>query len=149
MELLVVEVENSIKKELPDIFAIVFDGWSEDSTHFIGIFSSFLSDSGLVKRQLLAFTPLLDETDLSADSQSALIVDTLTLYGKDISNIACLIGDNCATNKAVANKLEVPFVGCASHRFNLAVNSFLTVYEPELDKVSQISKKLRTLKNSA
>ncbi len=149
MELLVGEVENCIRQELPNIFAIVFDGWSEDSTHLIGMFSSFISDSGLVKKQLLAFTSLLDETDLSADSQSALIVDTLRLYGRDVSNIACVIGDNCSTNKAVANKLKVPFVECASHRFNLAVNSCLRVYETELDKVSQISKKLRTIKNSA
>lgn len=150
MELLVVEVEDRIRKELPEKFAIVFDGWSEDSTHFLGIFASFaLDQQETIKRQLLAFAPLLDETDLSAESQSALIVDTIEFYGKNISNIVCIIGDNCSTNKAVANILEVPLVGCASHRFNLAVNSFLKDFETELDKVSLISRKLRTIKNTA
>jgi hypothetical protein len=149
MELLVVEVEHRIKKEIPDKFAIVFDGWSEDSTHFIGIFVSYLTEEKLPKRHLLAFTPLLDESDLSADSQSALIIDTLELYEKNASNIVCLIGDNCSTNKSVANKLGVPLVGCASHRFNLAVNAYLQSFETELEKVSQISRKLRTIKNSA
>ena len=44
MELLVLEVEERIKKDIPQQFAVVFDGWSEDSTHFIGIFAVFNSD---------------------------------------------------------------------------------------------------------
>ena len=66
MDLLVVEVEERIKKDLPQKFAVVFDGWSEDSTHFIGIFAVFISDEAERRktRHLLAFTPLLDETDL-------------------------------------------------------------------------------------
>jgi hypothetical protein len=150
MELLVIEVEERIKKDLPDKFALVFDGWSEDSTHFIGIFAVYFDKvKGGNMRHLLAFTPLLDETDLSANSQSALIVDTLELYGRNISNLVCIIGDNCSTNKSVADKLGVPVVGCASHRFNLAVNSYLEDFESLLEKVSHISRKLRTIKNSA
>jgi hypothetical protein len=135
MELLVLQVENRIKDDLPEEFAIIFDGWSEDSTHFIGIFAVFSSAKEITKQHLLAFTPLLDETDLSADSQSALIIDTLELYGKDISNVVCIIGDNCSTNKSVANILGVPLVGCSSHRFNLAVNFFLKDFENILNKV--------------
>ena len=149
MDLLVIEVEKRIKKHLPQKLAVVFDGWSEDSTHFIGIFAVFNSDEGRNMRHLLAFTPLLDESDLSATSQSALIVDTLELYGRNVSNVVCIIGDNCSTNKSVANKLEVPLLGCASHRFNLAVNYYLQDFESQLEKVSQISRKLRTIKNSA
>ena len=135
MELLVLQVENRIKDDLPEKFAIIFDGWSEDSTHFIGIFAVFSSAKDITKQHLLAFTPLLDETDLSAHSQSALIIDTLELYEKDISNVVCIIGDNCSTNKSVANILGVPLVGCSSHRFNLAVNFFLKDFENVLDKV--------------
>jgi len=154
MDLLVIKVGGRIKNGLPQKFAVVFDGWSEDSTHFIGIFAVFISDEAeaaerKIKRHLLAFTPLLDETDLSANSQSALIVDTLEIYGRNMSNVVCIIGDNCSTNKSVANKLDVPLVGCASHRFNLAVNYYLQDFESELEKVSQISRKLRTIKNSA
>ncbi|DBA02744.1 TPA: hypothetical protein N0F65_010672 [Lagenidium giganteum] len=32
-----------------------------------------------------------------------------------------LVGDNCSTNLAIATKLTTPIVGCASHRFNLAL----------------------------
>lgn len=152
MDLLVIEVEQHIRRELPERFAIVFDGWSEDSTHFIAIFAVYIKEiegKATKAQHLLAFTPLLDETDLSADSQSALIIDTLELYERNGSNIVCVIGDNCPTNKAVADKLKVPLVGCASHRFNLAVNSYLEDYESVLEKISRISTKLRTIKNSA
>ena len=44
MELLVLEVEERIKKDIPQKFAVVFDGWSEDCTHFIGIFAVINSD---------------------------------------------------------------------------------------------------------
>jgi hypothetical protein len=92
---------------------------------------------------------LLDVTDLSANSQSALILETLQIYGRNISNVVCIIGDNCSTNKSTANKLGVPLLGCASHRFNLAVNFYLKDFESKLEKVSQISRKRRTIKNSA
>ena len=118
------EVELKMKEILPE---------TEDSTHFIGIYA--YDSKG---QYLLAFTPLNDETDLSAESQSALIFDTLELDGKDVSNVICLFGDNRNTNKSVANKLGVPFIGCASHRFNLAVNSYLYDFEGVLDKVSFI-----------
>jgi hypothetical protein len=102
-----------------------------------------------ISRHLLAFTPLLDETNLSANSQSALILETLQIYGRNISNWVCIFGDNCSTNKSTANKLRVPLLGCASHPFNLAVNFYLKDFESKLEKVSQISRKLRTVKNSA
>ena len=63
MDFLVVEVEDSIMENLPRRFALAFDGWSEDSTHFIGIFALFISDEGQRKKNLLTFTPLEDESD--------------------------------------------------------------------------------------
>ncbi len=49
--------------------------------------------------------------------------------------------------KAVANKIGVPLFGCASHRFNLAVQSYLDLnYELIILKVKDLMKKLNTLK---
>jgi hypothetical protein len=44
---------------------------------------------------------------------------------------------------AVATKLGCPLIGCSSHRFNLAVNKFLTGYEPVLDQVNNPMSQLR------
>nr|KAE8921679.1 hypothetical protein PF009_g28044 [Phytophthora fragariae] len=49
----------------------------------------------------------------------------LSLYNKNFSMVAFLVGDNCATNRRIATLMELPLVRCVSHRYNLAVNRYL------------------------
>lgn len=50
----------------------------------------------------------------------------LEVFDKDISiNVICLVGDNCNVNKALADLCDLPLIGCAAHRFNLAVQAYL------------------------
>ncbi len=83
----------------------------------------------------------------------------LRIYKKSVNNVACLIGDNCATNRKIADLMGVPLIGCYSHRLNLAADDFLenaTISEGTVEveakiivnKVSLIMKELKTLKNS-
>jgi hypothetical protein len=63
-----------------------------------------------------------------------------------------LTGDNCSTNKALANIMRVPLVGCASHRLNLAVNDFYDNSPQSKELISKVDKlmtALRTLKNAS
>lgn len=59
----------------------------------------------------------------------------------------CLIGDNCSTNKALADLLDKPLVGCRSHRLNLGVEAFVKVHLNE-EVVSNLMTKLKTLKGA-
>jgi hypothetical protein len=61
----------------------------------------------------------------------------------------CLIGDNCNTNKALATLARRPLVGCASHRFNLAVKDLLKEYSDLLNDINALMKKLKNLIPSA
>ena len=45
-----------------------------------------------------------------------------------------IIADNCNTNKAVAKQLDKLFIGCASHRFNLAVKDIIGTEESLVGK---------------
>lgn len=74
---------------------------------------------------LLAFTPLLEEEEYSSQNHMDSLEFVLDIYGKDFSNVICLIGDNCNVNKSLADLCEVPLVGCAAHRFNLAIQEYL------------------------
>lgn len=49
---------------LPDLFAIVFDGWSVGATHYLAIFASFTADydNGFTQR-LLSFSPFGEEEE--------------------------------------------------------------------------------------
>ncbi len=106
------QVEQSIKRLLPDKFCLLFDGWTLDgqSTQFIGIFATFMSN-GAVEKVLLAFQPLFDESDFSAQSHMELLQYILISFGKDFTNLVCLIGDNCNTNIATAKLCGVPLIG--------------------------------------
>ena len=99
---------------------------------------------------MLAFAPLIDETTMTADSHIDFILFALSVYKKSINNIQFMVADNENLNKAVADKLGVPLIGCASHRLNLAVKNCVIVGQlHEIDNVNKIMVKLSGLKNSA
>lgn len=75
--------------------------------------------------KLIAFSPLLDEDSLDAAGHLRFIEFVLKLYGTSTENIVCLIGDNCRTNRALADLSKLTFIGCISHRFNLADKQIL------------------------
>ncbi|RLN73019.1 hypothetical protein BBJ28_00013009 [Nothophytophthora sp. Chile5] len=52
-------------------------------------------------------------------------------------------------NKFIASKLDVPLVGCASHRFNLAANKLYAEFEPILEDVNSLMSQLRQPNNHA
>lgn len=143
-------VEKKIGSLLPKKISLVFDGWTTGSTHYLAVFASYpaKTTNGYDVR-LLTFSPMGDECHLDAQEHVKFITYVLELYGKSWDNVICLIGDNCNTNKAVANNASVPLVGCASHRFNLAVQDILREEETCIAKIHSIMVKLRTLLLSA
>lgn len=74
---------------------------------------------------------------------------TLNLYGKTLNSLLFIVGDNCKTNKKIADLCNVPFVGCASHRLNLAVKQFCASFETTLGKINQLMSKLQGIKQAA
>jgi hypothetical protein len=78
----------------------------------------------------------LEESDFSAANHQEFLEFVLKdVFQKDFSNVVCLVGDNCATNQALASLCRKPFVGCAAHRFNLAVQKYLKDFDSIMNKV--------------
>ena len=147
-EQLTIKVEGRIKKLLPYKFALIIDGWSKNSVHYLAIFAIFkFKDTS--KKRLLTISPLLDAEHLDAIEQSLFIKTILELYDKDTHKIIFMTGDNCPTNRLLARLLHMNFIGCASHRFNLAVTKIIDEYETLITKIHILMTKLLTLKNSA
>eukprot|EP00644_Phytophthora_capsici_P014225 jgi/Phyca11/98973/e_gw1.3.1231.1 len=105
----------------------MFDGWSHAGIHYVALFAAYEAD-GKLRVPLLGLSPLADGTQ-TADAHVQLFKSTLDVYNKTLSMVAFMVGVNCNTNRSIATKLGVPQVGCASHRFNLAVNKFLEPHE--------------------
>lgn len=71
---------------------------------------------------LLAFGPLLDETDLASMSHLNWMQSILIRYGKNCDNVVCFIGDKDMPD-------DVWFVGCALHRLALGCSRVLQAHE--------------------
>jgi len=143
-------LQQKIKDGIPDKFGLVFDGWSSNGIHFVSLFCVFSNSTKDFKSPvLLKFSPLENEEDLGADSHLEFIIDSVESYGKTRANILFLVSDNCAVNIAVSTRSGIPLIGCASHRFNLAMKSFLEPFDTVIKKVNEIMKKFCTIKGKA
>jgi hypothetical protein len=68
--------------------------------------------------------PLLVDSIQGMRAQDHLnhVEKVLKSYGKTFDHIVCLVGDNSSVNQCMDPCiLNVPLIGCASHKFNLAV----------------------------
>ncbi|RLN97235.1 hypothetical protein BBJ28_00007146 [Nothophytophthora sp. Chile5] len=142
-------VEQVIRKKLPVFFGIMLDGWTDVFTHYIGIIATFMED-GKYYEILLGCSPPLNEKSYTADEHYSLLVVVLENYGKSIGSPAVLIGDNCSTNKALADLMGIPLIGCGCHKLNLAVKAYLA-RRPAIGKTiarvdKAVSQKMRNLK---
>lgn len=147
MEKLVREVEQKISDDLPNIFSLVIDGWTKRSTHFIGLFASYpCNNQNGYCTVLLAFSPMVSETSFTASDHVEFIEYVLSVYNKNLENVVAITGDNAEVNKSIANLCKMPLIGCASHKFNLAVSAYLNNQEVLLDKINMLMGKLKSLK---
>ncbi|POM77914.1 LOW QUALITY PROTEIN: Hypothetical protein PHPALM_4627 [Phytophthora palmivora] len=142
------KVENAIAQEMPDSMGIMSDDWSAGSTFYVGVYAFYVvKDSP--RRVLLALAPLLEENDFGADSHIAFITETLAGFDKQPGCVRFIVGDNCITNQAIATRMGLPLVGCASHRLNLAIQQHVAEHESLLSQVNELMYQLRTKQNTA
>eukprot|EP00644_Phytophthora_capsici_P008308 jgi/Phyca11/114284/e_gw1.26.396.1 len=102
---------------------------------------------GTRRERLLSLSPL--DGSQTAEAHVTMMKTVLRIYNKTTGMVTFIVGDNCSTNQKIATLLGVPLVGCASHRFNLAVNRFLAEYEDELATVNDLMIQLRHCNNAA
>ena len=143
-------VEKYIHDDLPEKFAIVFDGWTRHSVHYLAIFAVYLKN-GQKQVVLLAIAPPINEESYNSDEHIIFIQETLNIYGKTLENVCCFVGDNCETNQSVSRKTGIALIGCYSHKLNLAVKKHLENSEEKVavHAVHNLMVELRTLKNAA
>ena len=146
-------IQVKIKEEMPQSIGLMFDGWDRgDGSHVYALFACYKHPKELVKGRPIAAMPLLaachlvDQTSFTAASIKQFLETVMEAYGKTLNDVAFIVADNTTTNRCVADNLLVPFVGCASHRLNLACKMFLEKCEPIISKIEQLMKKLKTPK---
>jgi hypothetical protein len=140
-------VRERAKNILPEKIGIMFDGWTSNGIHFVGLFGIYYTIHKARNLVLLAFSPFEDRTTQNADAHIGFFKDVLDLYSKSVKNVLFLSGDNCNTNRKIASDLDLPLVGCASHRLNLAVNDLINSSSTLVNQIRTIVHMMRTYKN--
>ncbi|KAG2784639.1 hypothetical protein PC129_g5666 [Phytophthora cactorum] len=51
---------------------------------------------------------------LSADGHVTVIERFLPFFGRSLTDVRFLVGDNCAVNKRLARLMGIPLAGCAT-----------------------------------
>ncbi|OWZ05039.1 hypothetical protein PHMEG_00022946 [Phytophthora megakarya] len=82
----------------------------------------------------------------SAEAHVDRISAVLDMYKKEMDMEKFIVGDNCSTNQSISTGLGIPLIGCASHRFNLAINRFLQDYQTQIDQIQNLMIQLRHVK---
>jgi hypothetical protein len=97
---------------------------------------------------LLGINELNEHGNQNADNHIAFINGLLSEYGRDSSCLDFVVADNAAVNLKTARNLNpgsgIPFIGCYSHKFNLAVSQYQDGMHNILNKVEDVVKLMRT-----
>ena len=151
MHLLTSHVEKRISHALPEKFGLVFDGWSSNDTHFVALFATYPSSRACgFDKVLLGFSPMGEEESLDSVSHVEYIEFVLSIFKKTLANVVAISGDNCAVNLKVAKLVNQKcgtcfFVGCASHRLNLAIQDLMKPYKDVINKLQKLMCQLKNL----
>lgn len=140
-------LKETLQKELPSRFAVVFDGWTEGTHHYIGIAASYIKEidgKETACQTMLSMQPLLADgiKGMRAADHIEHLSKVLLSYGKRCADIVCLVGDNCSVNQSMARLLNVPLLGCASHKFNLAVRRWIAEQPGLSSIITKVSKRV-------
>ncbi|EGZ18347.1 hypothetical protein PHYSODRAFT_415282, partial [Phytophthora sojae] len=84
--------------------------------------------------RFLALSSFMDERSMTADEHIRFLDLILDQYQLDIANIVGIVCDNMETNKAISRRVSAPMIGCAAHRFNLAVKAYIKAYTDTIKK---------------
>jgi hypothetical protein len=119
-------LKETLQKELPSKFLVAFDGWTEGTQHSFGVAASCMKNVDGKEtpcQTALSMKPLLADgrTGMRAIDHIDHLSNVLDWCGKSNNNIICHVCNNCAVNQSMAQNLGVPLLGCANHKFNLAV----------------------------
>ncbi|KAG6962081.1 hypothetical protein JG688_00008784 [Phytophthora aleatoria] len=97
------KVDQTIASEMGESFGLMFDRWTCNFLHLLGIFAGYVM-SGVRHQRLLDLFPMDDSPPRAHRVGSECV-------RKGLGMVRFFIGDNCSTNQCIATKLGVPVIG--------------------------------------
>jgi hypothetical protein len=98
-------VDTIVGEEMPDLFGLMLDGWSNGFEQYLAVLGCYLVE-GERRHPLVSMAPVVQaaDDDHSTDTHLRAIA---TFFGKTLSQCLFIVGDNCG----LATLMGVPLVG--------------------------------------
>ncbi|ETP51426.1 hypothetical protein F442_03441 [Phytophthora nicotianae P10297] len=133
-------VEPCLQEEFKgEKFALVFDGVTDGCEHSLAVFAA--TQKGI---RFLTLSSFGDEKSMTADEHIRFLDMVLNQYKLEANNLIAIVCDNMETNKAISRRIDAPMIGCAAHRFNLAVKEYVQDHRALIKKVASLMRKLKS-----
>lgn len=112
--------------------------------YIFGVFTYYLSsyNKGL-EEVLLIFLSIEDKTTHSVEHHFRYIQYALNCYRNSWENVVAITGDSCLVNRCLVYRVYLPFINCASHKYNLTVKDKLNEEKGIIQKVHIVLKKVK------
>ena len=89
--------ENAKKHILPDQFCVMFDWWTDTKTQFVAVSATYLTEENY-HETVLACALLLKEDELTTTQPCEFLFETVNIFSKYESNIACFVDKTFSLN---------------------------------------------------
>jgi hypothetical protein len=166
--------EEAIAKEIQEspCGIVMQDAWSKCSIHYVGTFAGYTKQVPVIrngasvtehvpKLTLLSVAPMRS-IDSNSDAATNFKAETMASHFRSILEQAyqirldkwmvALVADNTSANIRCASLMNVKFVGCKNHQFNLDVKDAINntaALKVMFANIQSIMLKLKNLKNAA
>jgi hypothetical protein len=141
-------VLRKLKNRAPAKFGIVTDGWTgPDGLHYYGNYIVFEGKTPTeCEFRLLEVSIQEEEVSFGADPYIASLKDAVRriLNTSPKESVLFVLSDHASTMQAIAAQLKVPFVGCQSHRLELACKELHKPFENQISHVNTIMMFIKT-----
>ncbi len=168
-------VEKRISEDLENSKgSIMYDGWTHDNTHYLGVFAVYMKKIRVFRNNEESFVEQLAIPLLSASPIGQYVeeYDTESLPSKETTEFnstahvcqlesvfnyfhlnvcewaVCQVADNCSTNRRIAELMELPRVGCLSHKLHLDINDMITKEKRLETVIVSIHRTMKSCKTS-
>lgn len=85
-------------------------------------------------------SPFEDKTSQNVNEHITFIEFVLGIYSLTMGNVVALVADNRSTIKSIARKLNRQLIGCACHRYQLAVQNVIAEDGDMVELVEKLMK---------
>lgn len=125
MKRLPLKLKINIDYMIPHWGSVVFEGLTRSNIHYISHFATYPAKNYFgYSNRILTILPTEDKSSQSAQELNEFLMLVQSVYKKRASSVVALTQDITRAHRALFGLERRIFIGCNSHRFDIAVKQY-------------------------